>query len=103
MKTMSKLPWIFHHIELHDAVRNCLYSNVCFVLLSEHEGCNFKEFMKTLAHFRLCSKNGHNPLNNEEEKLKCMWKYYVESFAIILSSDLKGSTLFANVTLSTTC
>ena len=40
--------------------------------LSEQEGCNFREFMKTLAHFRQFSQKGHNPLNTEEEKLKCM-------------------------------
>ena len=42
------------------------------VFLSAQEGCNFREFMKTLAHFRRCSKKGQNPLNTEEEKLKCM-------------------------------
>ncbi|XP_046849226.1 calcineurin B homologous protein 1-like isoform X1 [Xenia sp. Carnegie-2017] len=42
----------------------------------EQEGCNFREFMKTLAHFRRSSKKGHNPLNTAEEKLKFIFRIY---------------------------
>lgn len=49
-------------------------SVVFFFVFSEQDGCNFREFMKTLAHFRQFSKKGQNPLNTEEEKLKCVYE-----------------------------
>ncbi|XP_028396089.1 calcineurin B homologous protein 1-like [Dendronephthya gigantea] len=55
----------------------------------EQEECNFREFMKTLAHFRQFSKKGHNPLNTEEEKLKFIFSIYdIDKDGIITQADL---------------
>ena len=42
----------------------------------EQDGCNFREFMKTLAHFRKFSRRGINPLNTQEQKLKFIFSIY---------------------------
>ncbi|CAB4029068.1 calcineurin B homologous 1 [Paramuricea clavata] len=57
--------------------------------IDEQEGCNFREFMKTLAHFRRCSKRGQNPLNTEEEKLKFIFSIYdIDKDGNITKADL---------------
>ena len=38
---------------------------------SGKETCNFRQFVKTLAHFRPIDSSKENPLNTREKKLKC--------------------------------
>ncbi|XP_031567927.1 calcineurin B homologous protein 1-like [Actinia tenebrosa] len=41
-----------------------------------HVDCNFKQFARTLAHFRPIDPNTANPLNSREEKLKFTFRIY---------------------------
>lgn len=43
---------------------------------SGEETCNFRQFVKTLAHFRPFDSSKENPLNTREKKLKFTFKIY---------------------------
>lgn len=51
----------------------CLKNVKMFFFLREsgEETCNFRQFVKTLAHFRPFDSSKENPLNTREKKLKC--------------------------------
>ena len=49
----------------------CLKNGEFFFKESGKETCNFRQFVKTLAHFRPIDSSKENPLNTREKKLKC--------------------------------
>ncbi|EDO40303.1 predicted protein [Nematostella vectensis] len=53
------------------------------------EQCNFKQFVRTLAHFRPFHGHSPNPLNTREEKLKFAFRIYdIDSDGYISKTDL---------------
>lgn len=39
----------------------------------DEETCNFRQFVRTLAHFRPIDSATENPLNSREKKMQCKW------------------------------
>jgi len=52
-------------------MKNITYNDNIFFRESGKETCNFRQFVKTLAHFRPFDSSKENPLNTREKKLKC--------------------------------
>ena len=56
--------------------------NFFFLRESGEETCNFRQFVRTLAHFRPYEPSKENPLNTREKKLQCMLGYiYLKIYA----------------------
>ena len=47
------------------------FSFFVFVRERGEQTCNFRQFVKTLAHFRPLDESTENPLNTREKKLHC--------------------------------
>ena len=56
---------------------------ICLLLARESsEECNFKQFVRTLAHFRPYDPSTDNPLNSREQKLKCKLNHHIRNHTL---------------------
>ena len=75
-----KIIKIFLFIEIN-TIMTQLY--ICLLLARESsEECNFKQFVRTLAHFRPYDPNTDNPLNSREQKLKCKLNHHIRNHTL---------------------
>ena len=89
-----KIIKIFLFIEIN-TIMTQLY--ICLLLARESsEECNFKQFVRTLAHFRPYDPSTDNPLNSREQKLKCKLTYHIRNHTLC---EMAGTMLVSRVSV----